>query len=116
MFAAMNPSGVAAPHSAHGQPSQLPKVVAIPVHGGNFVSTGADPQFVAVEGALCSGVGHSHSSKSLIHASTSAARVKQRTSSACTAEAAGPPAINTDSLRLSASHNAPPLSSSPLCR
>lgn len=85
MFAAMHPSGVAAPHSAHGQPSQLPKVVAIPVHGGLSFSTGADPQFVAVEGALCSGVGHSHSSSSLIHTSTSAARVMQRTSRACTA-------------------------------
>ena len=85
MFAAMHPSGVAAPHSAHGQPSQLPKVVATPVHGGSFFSTGAVLQFVAVEGALCSGVGHSHSSSSYSHTSTSAARVMQRKSSACTA-------------------------------
>lgn len=67
MFAAMHPSGVAAPHSAHGQPSQLPKVVAAPSHGGFF---------------------HSQLSRSSNHDSTSAARVKQRTSSAWTAASA----------------------------
>lgn len=63
MFAAMNPSGPAA-CIAHGQPSQLPNVVAVPVHGRLF---------------------HSQLSRSWSHASTSAARVKQRTSSAWTA-------------------------------
>ena len=99
MFAAMHPSGVAAPHSAHGQPSQLPKVVATPVHGGSFFSTGADPQFVAVEGALCSGVGHSQFSKSSSQASTSAARVMQRKSKACTALSAHSSSSIESSLR-----------------
>lgn len=35
MFAAMNPSGPAA-CIAHGQPSQLPNVVAVPVHVCGF--------------------------------------------------------------------------------
>jgi len=102
MFAAMHPSGVAAPHSAHGQPSQLPKVVAIPVHGGLFVSTGAVLQIVAVEGALCSGAGHSQFSKSSSQASTSAARVMQRKSSAWIAASAhSSSSIDLSSLRLS---------------
>ena len=66
MFAAMNPSGPAA-CIAHGQPSQLPNVVAVPFHGGFF---------------------HSQLSRSWSHASTSAARVKQRTKSAWTAASA----------------------------
>ena len=67
MFAAMHPSGVAAPHSAHGQPSQLPKVVAASLHGGFF---------------------HSQPSISSSHTSTSAARVMQRKSSAWIAASA----------------------------
>lgn len=68
MFAAMDPSGAAALICARALDSSLPRPsVAAPVHGGFF---------------------HSQSSKSSIHISTSAARVKQRTSSACTAEAA----------------------------
>lgn len=80
MFAAMNPSGPAA-CIAHGQPSQLPNVVAVPVHGRHF---------------------HSQLSRSWSHASTSAARVKQRTSSACTAASAhSSSSIDLSSLRLS---------------
>ena len=80
MFAAMNPSGPAA-CIAHGQPSQLPNVVAVPFHGGFF---------------------HSHDSKSASHASTSAARVKHRTSSAWTAASAhSSSSIDLSSLRLS---------------
>ena len=84
MFAAMNPSGPAA-CIAHGQPSQLPKVVAAPLHGGSLFVTDAHLQFVAVEGALCHGVGHSHSARSSSHASTSQARAQQRISKLCTA-------------------------------
>jgi len=78
MFAAMHPSGVAAPHSAHGQPSQRPKVVAASLHGGFF---------------------HSQPSSSLIHTSTSAARVMQRKSSACTALSAHSSLLIESSLR-----------------
>ena len=53
--------------------------------GAAHFVTDAHLQFVAVEGALCHGVGHSHSARSSSHASTSAARVKQRTKSACSA-------------------------------
>ena len=68
MFAAMHPSGPAAQSRRTRSGSSLPQLSVVgPVHGGFF---------------------HSHDSKSSSHASTSAARVKQRTSSACTAEAA----------------------------
>lgn len=77
MFAAMNPSGPAA-CIAHGQPSQLPNVVAVPVHGRHF---------------------YSHDSKSSIHISTSAARVKQRTKSACSAWSAHSSSSIESSLR-----------------
>lgn len=77
MFAAMNPSGPAA-CIAHGQPSQLPNVVAVPFHGGFF---------------------HSQLSRSWSHASTSAARVKQRTSSAWTAASAHSSLLIESSLR-----------------
>lgn len=63
MFAAMHPSGpVAHQLRTLRSSSLLPLSVAGPVHGRPFFSTGAVLQIVAVEGALCSGVGHSHSS------------------------------------------------------
>ena len=77
MFAAMNPSGPAA-CIAHGQPSQLPNVVAVPVHGGFF---------------------HSQPSSSSSHTSTSAARVMQRTSKAWTAASAHSSLLIESSLR-----------------
>ena len=68
MFAAMNPSGPAAQSLRTRSGFSLPFLSVVgPVHGRLF---------------------HSHDSKSSSHASTSAARVKQRTSSAWTAEAA----------------------------
>jgi len=80
MFAAMNPSGPAA-CIAHGQPSQLPNVVAVPVHGRPF---------------------HSQPSSSSSHTSTSAARVMQRKSSAWIAASAhSSSSIDLSSLRLS---------------
>ena len=80
MFAAMNPSGPAA-CIAHGQPSQLPNVVAVPVHGGFF---------------------HSQPSSSSSHTSTSAARVMQRTSKAWIAASAhSSSSIDLSSPRLS---------------
>lgn len=77
MFAAMHPSGAAA-LIAHGQPSQLPKVVAVPSHGGFF---------------------HSQSSKYESQSSTCDARVKQRTSSACKAASAHSSSSIESSLR-----------------
>jgi len=77
MFAAMNPSGSAA-CIAHGQPSQLPNVVAVPVHGGFF---------------------HSHSSKYVNQSSTCCALVMQRKSSACTALSAHSSSLIESSLR-----------------
>lgn len=66
MFAAMDPSSPVAQRTRSG--FSLP--------------------FLSVAGLVHGGLSHSHESKSSIHISTSAARVKQRTSSACTAEAA----------------------------
>lgn len=68
MFAAMNPSGPAAQSLRTRSGSSLLQLSVVgPVHGGFF---------------------HSQLSKSSSHASTSAARVKQRTSSACKAASA----------------------------
>lgn len=86
MFAAMHPSGPAAQSLRTRSGFSLPHLSVVgPVHGGSLFVTGAHLQLVAVEGANCPGVGHSHSSKSLSHASTSAARLKHRTKSACSA-------------------------------
>jgi hypothetical protein len=67
--------------------------------GAAHFVTDAHPQFVAVEGALCHGVGHSHSARSSSHASTSAARLKHRTKSACSAWAAHSSSFIESSLR-----------------
>ena len=68
MFAAMNPSGPAAQSLRTRSGSSLLQLSVVgPVHGRHF---------------------HSQLSRSWSHASTSAARVKQRTSSAWTAASA----------------------------
>ena len=81
MFAAMNPSGPAAQSLRTRSGFSLPFLsVAGSVHGRHF---------------------HSHDSKSSSHASTSAARVKQRTKSACSAWSAHSSSSIESSLRLS---------------
>lgn len=109
MFAAMHPSGAAALFCAHALDSSLPRPsVAAPVHGGSFFADVAqlvEQRFHTprVAGSIPAiSTSHSHSPKSSSHASTSAARVKQRTKSAWTAASAHSlSSIDLSSLRLS---------------
>lgn len=107
MFAAMNPSGPAAQSLRTRSGFSLPFLsVAGPVHGRPFFSAavaqlaehGSSTSVVAGSTPVGRSI-HSQLSKSSSQASTSAARVKQRTSSAWTAASAHSSSFIKSSLR-----------------